>query len=100
MAPPMSIASASFIRFCTTSILSETFAAQNRDERAIRMRNGFAEIGQLLFHQQTGSGLAHELGDADDGCVSAMGGAERIANKHAVAERRKFARKFRVVGFF
>ena len=36
-------------------------AAQDGDERAIGMRNRFAEIGQLFFHQQSGSGLAHEF---------------------------------------
>ncbi len=63
------------------------------------MRNGFAEIGQLFFHQQAGGGLAHELGDAHDRCVSAMRGAKCVANKQPVAERRELPRKFRVVGF-
>ena len=75
-------------------------AAQDGDERAIGMRNRFAEIGQLFFHQQAGGGLAHEFGDADDGSVRAMRGAECVANEEAVAERCELARKFCVVGFF
>ena len=75
-------------------------AAQHRDERPLGMRNRLAEIGEFLFHQQAGGGLAHEFRDAHNRGVSAMRRAERVANEKPVAKRRELLRKLRVVGFF
>ena len=75
-------------------------AAQNGDERALGIRDGFAQIGQLFFHQQACGGLLDELRDADDGSVSAVSGAERVADEKAVAKRGELFREFGIVGFF
>ncbi len=56
-------------------------ATQDGDERALGIRNCFAEIGQFLFHQQARGGLADKLRDADDRCVRAVRGAERSQTK-------------------
>ena len=84
----MSMASAIFIRFSTTSILSETFAPPRMATNGRSgFEIGFAEIGELFFHQQAGGGLLDEFGDADDGSVSAMGGAKSVANEETVTKR-------------
>ena len=62
-------------------------AAENRDERPLRIRNRLAEIREFLLHQQAGGGLAHELRDAHNRSMRAMRGAERVANEKSVAER-------------
>ena len=97
----MSIASASFIRFCTTSILSETFAPPSTATNGRSgFEIGFAEIGQFLFHQQAGGRLAHELGDAHNRSMRAMRRAKGVADEKPIAERGKLLRKSFVVGFF
>ena len=99
--PPISIASATFIRFSTTSILSETFrAAQHSYERPLGIRQRLAQIRQLAFHQQSGCGLFHEARNSHDRGVRAVRRAERIAHKQPVAQRRQLAGETLVVGLF
>ena len=88
MPPPMSMTSAIFIRFSTTSILSLTFAPPMIGyEWPGGIGDRFAEIGELFFHQQARGGLLHEVRDADDGRVGAVSGAEGVTNEEAVAKR-------------
>src|SRR5947199_404874 len=75
-------------------------AAKNRDEGARRIRNRLAEIGQFLFHEQSGGGLLDDARDADNGGMRAMRGAEGIANENAVAESGKLFGKSLIVFFF
>ena len=75
-------------------------AAEHRDEWLFRMRDGLAEIRELLFHQQARGGLLHEFGDAHNRSMRAMRGAESIADEKLIAERGKLFRKAFVVGFF
>ena len=75
-------------------------AAENRDERPFGIGNCFAEIGEFLLHEQSCGGLLNEFRDADDGSVSAMRGAECIANEESVAQVRRAGAKIPVVGFF
>src|SRR6266436_1932355 len=81
MPPPMSMTSAIFIRFSTTSILSLTLAPPR-----------MATKGR--------GGLLDEACDADDGSMRAMRGAEGITDEKAVAESGELFRKGLVVLFF
>ncbi len=75
-------------------------AAQHGDERPVGIRNGFAEIRQLFFHQQTGRSLSHELRDAHHRRMRSMRGAKRIAHEHSIAQVGKLLRKSGIVGLF
>ena len=87
MPPPISIASATFIRFSITSILSLTLAPPMIATNGLAgLLKRFAEVGQLFLHQQARGRLLDELGDADNRSVRAMRGAERIANEQPIAQ--------------
>ncbi len=73
-------------------------AAQNRDERLLGMSQRFAEILQLLFHEQAGCALLHKVGDALGGGVCAMRGAERIVHIE-VTQIRELPGKFLFIRF-
>ena len=57
-------------------------AADDGDEGAVGLGDGFAEVGELLFHEEAGSGLAaafaNDAGDAFGGGVGTVGGAEGV----------------------
>ena len=74
-------------------------SSENRDERARGIGESLAEVVELFFHQQAGCGMLDEVGDADDGSVGAMGGAESVADEDAVAKRGKLLREGFVVLF-
>ena len=61
-------------------------ATKNGNEGAHGIGDCLAEIGELLFHEQTGGGLLDETRDANNGSMSAMRGTEGIADENAVAE--------------
>ena len=61
--------------------------AENRDKRARGASNCFAQVRQLLFHQQACRGLLHESSYTDDGRVRPMSRTECIANEHSIAQR-------------
>jgi len=58
-----------------------------------------AQILQLLFHEQPGSGFLHELSDANRGSVGTMGGAEGIVDIE-IGELGELPGKILVVLFF
>ncbi len=59
--------------------------AENGDERPGGIGDGFADVLEFFFHQQTGRGFIHKARDAHNGSVRAMRGAESVANEKAVA---------------
>ena len=52
--------------------------AQNGDKRLLRMLQGFAQISELLLHEQPGGRFLNKLGDPDGRGVGAMRSTERI----------------------
>src|SRR5712664_2687747 len=74
--------------------------AENRDEGTRRIGHGFAEVGQLSFHEQPRRCLRDEARYADNGSMRAVSGAEGVANENAVTERGELLRKGFVVFFF
>ena len=78
-------------------LVADVRAAKDGNERPRGIRHGFAEIGQLFFHEQTGRGLLDEARDADDRSMRAMRGAKRVADEETVAERGELFRKRFVV---
>ena len=75
-------------------------AAEDGYERARRIADGFAEVGQFPFHQEACGGLIYEMGDAHHRGMGAMGRAERIAHEQAVAESGELLGEGLVVFFF
>src|SRR5882724_8826323 len=75
-------------------------ATEIRDEGTRGIRHSFAEIGQLLFHEQARGGFLDETRDADDGSMRAVRGTKSVANEDAVAQRGELLRKGFVVFFF
>ena len=75
-------------------------AAQHGYKRPLGIRDGFAQIGELLFHQQAGRGLPHKFRDAHHRGMRAMRRAKRVANEQLIAQSSELLREFRVVGFF
>src|SRR5262249_30829288 len=67
-------------------LIADFGAAENRNERPRGIADGFAEISELFFHQQSGNGLLDETRDANNGSVRAMRGAKSVANKKAIAK--------------
>ena len=64
-----------------TSILSDDLgAAEDRDERPLRLGERLAEILELLLHQEAGDGRRSRLGDALGRRVRAVRGAERVVD--------------------
>ncbi len=52
-------------------LVGDLRAADDGDEGLVGFSESFAEVGELFFHQQTGRGLFHEVGDALRGGVGA-----------------------------
>src|SRR6266403_1056501 len=77
--------------------VDDSAATENRDEGTHGIGHGFAEVGQLSFHEQPRSGLLDEARDADNGSMRAVSGAESIANEKAVTESGELLRKSFVV---
>src|SRR6266481_373239 len=73
---------------------------ENRDEGTRGIRHGFAEVGQLFFHEQPRRRLPDEARDADNGSMRAVSGAEGVANEDAVAQGGELLRKGFVIFFF
>src|SRR5882724_2338813 len=73
---------------------------ENRDEGTRGIGHGFAEVGQLFFHEQPRRRLPDEARDADNGSMRAVSGAEGVANEDAVAQGGELLRKGFVVFFF
>jgi len=95
MPPPMSMTSATFIRFFDDfDLVTDLGAAENRDKGARRIGDRFAEIGEFLFHEQAGGGLLDEAGDADYGSMRAMRGAKGITDE-IPSEEKRTTRPFR-----
>src|SRR5712664_3027717 len=82
------------------NFVDDLAAAENRNKGARRIGDRFAEVRQLFFHEQAGGGLPDKTGDADDGSMGAMRGAEGITDEKAVAEGGELFRKSLVVLFF
>ncbi len=74
-------------------------AADDGDEGLFRRFQRFAEIGDLLFHQQAGDGGLEEVGDAFCRGVGAVGGAEGVVDVD-VGQRGEGLRERRIVGLF
>src|SRR6267142_5343847 len=81
-------------------LVADFGAAKSRDEGTRRIRDGLAEIGQFLFHQQTRSGLLDKACDSHNRSVRAMRGTKGVANENTVAERGELLRESFVVFFF
>ena len=75
-------------------------AAKNRDKRPRGIRQGFAQIVKLFFHQQAGGRLLDEARDADDRGVRAVCRAESVANENAIAKSSELLRESLVVFLF
>src|SRR6266481_3122062 len=73
---------------------------ENRDEGTRGIGHGFAEVGQLFFHEQPRRRLPDEARDADNGSMRAVSGAEGVANENAVAQGGELLRKGFVIFFF
>ena len=101
MPPPISMASATFIKFSTTSILSETLAPPSTATNGrAGLESALAEIGEFALHQKARGSLADEPRDAYYRSMSTVRRSKSVANKQPVAERGKLPRKAFVVGFF
>src|SRR5882724_3329047 len=81
-------------------LVADFGAAKNHDEGTRGIRHRFAEIGQLLSHEQARGGFLDETRDADDGSMRAVRGTKSVANEDAVAQRGELLRKGFVVFFF
>ena len=100
MPPPMISASTLFEQVLDDADLVADFgAAEDGDERLLGVLQGPAQILQFLFHEQSGGGFLHELGDADGGGVGAMRRAEGIVDVE-VGELGELPGEFLVVVFF
>ena len=51
-------------------LVADFCAAEYSHERPRGISDGFAQVGQLLFHEQAGCGLLDEMGDAHNGGVA------------------------------
>jgi hypothetical protein len=71
-------------------------AAEDRDERALRLLQRTAEIFELTFHEQAGDRGLQVFGDARCGCVRPVRRAERVVHVQ-VAEPRQGPRQSIVV---
>ena len=101
MPPPISMASATFIRFSTTSILSETLAPPSTATNGrAGLERALPQIRQFPLHQQARGGLLHEPRNPYHRSMRPMRRAKGVANKQPVAKRGKLSRKSFVVGFF
>jgi hypothetical protein len=74
-------------------------AADDGDEGLLGSFEGFAEIGDFLFHQQAGDGGLEEVGDAFGGGVGAMRGAEGVVDVDLGQRGEGFGEGW-IVGFF
>ena len=74
-------------------------APENRHERAVGRREHAAQVFELLFHQEPGGGFRHEMRDALDRRVGAMGRAERVVDVQ-LGQGGQLLRELRVVLFF
>ena len=74
-------------------------AAQDRDERPLRMAQHFAQVLQFFLHEQTRRGLLHEAGDADRGGMGAMRRSESVVYV-VVGQAGKLLGELGIVGFF
>jgi hypothetical protein len=63
--------------------------AEDRDERALRIRERPAEILELFLHQQSGDRWAEMPGDALGGRVRAMRGPERVVHVEVTKPRQR-----------
>ena len=73
--------------------------ADDGDEGLVWLCQGFAHIGELFFHQQTGGGVRDEVGDAFRRGVGPVGAAEGVVDVD-VAKAGELFRKGGVVGLF
>ena len=73
--------------------------ADDGDEGFVGRGESLAHIGELFFHEQTGSGLRDEVGDAFGGGMSSMGAAEGVVDVD-VAEAGELPCEVGVVGLF
>src|SRR6267142_4314059 len=81
-------------------LVADFGAAENRDEGTRGIGHGFAEVGQLFFHEQPRSGLPDKARNADNVSMLTVSGAEGVANENAVTERRELLRESFVIFFF
>jgi hypothetical protein len=82
-----------------SDLVGDLGAADDGDEGAVGLGDGFAEVGELLFHEQAGGRLGDEVGDAFGGGVGAVGCAEGVVHVD-VAESSELLGEGWVVGFF
>ena len=80
-------------------LVADLGAAENGDERPLRMAQHLAQVLEFFLHEQAGRGLLHEAGDADRGGMSAMRGAESVVYV-IVRQAGKLLGELGVVGFF
>ena len=80
-------------------LVADFGAAENGDERPLRMAQHLAQVLEFFLHEQAGRGLLHEASDADRGGVSAMRGAESVVYV-VVRQAGKLLGELGIVGFF
>ena len=78
-------------------LVGDLGAADDGDEGLEGVGDGFAEVLELLIHEEAGGGLRDEVGDALGGGVGAVGAAEGVVDVE-VAEAGELAREVGVVG--
>jgi hypothetical protein len=80
-------------------LVADLGAAEDGDERLLRMTERFAQILEFFFHQQAGGVLFHEMGDALGGGMGTVSGSESVVHV-IVAELGEVAGELGIVGFF
>ena len=80
-------------------LVGDLGAAEDGDEGALGGFKSLTHVGKFLVHEQAGSGLRDEVGDAFGGGVGAVRGAERIVHID-LAEHREFLGELGVVLLF
>ena len=80
-------------------LVGDLGSADDGDERLDGIGDGFAEVVELLVHEEAGGGLRDEVGDAFGGGVGAVGAAEGVVDVD-VAEAGELFGEGGIVGLF